>query len=449
MIKPLLLNTSDYGGAATSCLRLHYGLRDSGVDSNVLFERRNSQINIPFSDAVHTDARPATKKNHKRNTREKIQREMQKIGRQLGIKGKGSPDECWPSPDQTAFLNSRTRGLEMYSFPYSACDITKKSAYQAANIINLHWVSGFLDWESFFATNKKPIVWTLHDQNPFLGGEHYAERYLGMSSEGVPLPRSYSDRELQMDKALLDFKKNALRNVENLHIVTPSRWLFECSQQSELFSRFPHHHIPYGYPTETFKLHDRSNSRKLLNIPQDKTVFLYVSDTLANNRKGYAIFKGAVEKLSAEDRKSVLFCAIGENADAPSADSVMELGRINDEETMALAYSAANAFIIPSLEDNLPNTMIESILCGTPVIGFNTGGIPEAIIDGENGFISNELSVNGIIGSISRFLGDRNTFERDSIAKNAKTKYHSKVQGGKYRDLYEQILSHKNIHVID
>ena len=449
MIKPLLLNTSDYGGAATSCLRLHRGLLDSGVDSNILFARRKSQISIPFSDAVHTDATPTVQKAHKRNIREKIHREIQRIGRQLGVKDKATSNRNWPSPEQTAFLNSRPRGLEMYSFPYSACDITKTSAYQAANIINFHWVSDFLDWESFFRINKKPVVWTLHDQNPFLGGEHYAERFLGMNSEGVPLPRSYSDRELQMDKMLLDFKKSALRNVENLYIVTPSRWLMEISQQSEIFSRFPHHHIPYGYPTGTFKPHERFRAREKLNIPQNKMVFLYVSDTLENNRKGYAIFKEAVKKLTREHQDNLLFCAIGENAKASYTDAVMELGRINDEETMALAYSATDAFIIPSLEDNLPNTMIESILCGTPVIGFNTGGIPEAIINGENGYICTDFSVNGIVGSMDRFLINRNTFDRDSIAKNAKSKYHSKVQGEKYRGLYEQILSQPTIDAID
>src|SRR5690606_4080266 len=118
-----------------------------------------------------------------------------------------------------------------------------------ADIINLHWTAGFLDWPSFFSKIKKPVVWTLHDQNAFLGGEHYRERFYGMDEKGVPIPRSYSRSETDEENRLAQIKRECLAGASNLTVVTPSKWMFDESRKSPLLKRFQHHHIPYGLPT--------------------------------------------------------------------------------------------------------------------------------------------------------------------------------------------------------
>jgi glycosyltransferase involved in cell wall biosynthesis len=107
---------------------------------------------------------------------------------------------------------------------------------------------------------------------------------------------------------------------------------------------------------------------------------------------------------------------------------------------MSVVYSAADVFVIPSLMDNLPNTVLESLMCGTPVIGFPVGGIPDMIQNGENGFITEEISVNSLVNTINKFLDNPNCFNKVEIRNNAVKKYDQKVQSKKYIDLFESIL---------
>ena len=339
---------------------------------------------------------------------------------------------------------SRPKGLEYYSFPQSSFDITKTSAYKDADIINLHWVADFLDWKSFFKRNTKPVVWTLHDQNPFLGIDHYDERFLGIDDRGHPIPRERTALEQKIEARVCAMKKEILSQVDNLSIVTPSKWLYESSRKSELFGRFPHHHIPYGYDTSIFKPYDKRFCREVLGLPQDKILLLFVSDLVGNNRKGFAYLLRAIEQLNESMLAKVSLCAIGAGGIASNskyAESVTQLGQIHDERLMAMAYSAADAFVIPSLEDNLPNTMIESLLCGTPVIGFNTGGIPESVVDGVNGYICPEISVSGLITTIEKFIDKPHTFEEEEIASRAKEQYGLEKQAEAYASLFGRILA--------
>ena len=139
---------------------------------------------------------------------------------------------------------------------------------------------------------------------------------------------------------------------------------------------------------------------------------------------------------------NLVLCAIGEkNNNLEAIDNVLELGSIYDEKLMSVAYSAADVFVIPSLMDNLPNTVLESLMCGTPVIGFPVGGIPDMIQDGVNGFITKEISVDSLVETINKFLNNPSCFNKTEIRENAIKKYDQKVQSEKYIDLYTKILN--------
>ncbi len=198
------------------------------------------------------------------------------------------------------------------------------------------------------------------------------------------------------------------------------------------------YHIPYGLNKDIFAHGDKNSSRDILNIPKDKKVILFVAESIHNNRKGFVYLKKAFEQLDLDD---LVLCSIGnKNGSLVSFKNSIELGTVYDEKMMSIAYSAADVFVIPSLMDNLPNTVLESLMCGTPVIGFPVGGIPEMIEDGVNGLITKEISVSSLAESLILFLKSDKTFNSSKISEDAVKKYELKIQASSYIKLFDSIL---------
>jgi glycosyltransferase involved in cell wall biosynthesis len=425
-MKVLLVNTYDRGGAANSCLRLHEGLLKSGVDSSVLL--RNKEKNISRTEVIKPRIQIISRI-------QKIKNKFRRILKEFKLLKEKSLS------DKDLFLRNRAKGLEWYSLPYSKFDITVSELYKEADIVNLHWVANFVDYKSFFEKNTKPVVWTLHDMNPFSGGEHYAEEFLDIDEFGFPIKREKSKDEMQFDNENIAIKLQALSSVDNLTIVTPSEWLAEEARKSEVFKNRLVFCIPYGLDSKVFSPRGKNYSRDLLNIQKDKQVILFVADSIDKNRKGFIFLKKAFEQLA---NPNLVLCAIGEkNNNLEAIDNVLELGSVYDEKIMSVAYSAADVFVIPSLMDNLPNTVLESLMCGTPVIGFPVGGIPDMIQDGVNGFITKEISVDSLVETINKFLNNPSCFSEVEIRNNAIKKYDQKVQSERYIDLFSKILNKK------
>ncbi len=341
-MKLLLINTSDVGGAGKACARLHLGLLNSGVDSKFLLaNKRNNHIESYTLEPLRDESLNG-----------KIKNKFIKILRELKIL------KPLKKSDKELFLEKRKKGLELFSFPYSNYDITESELYKQADIINLHWVAGFMDYQSFFAKNKKPIVWTLHDMNPFTGGEHYIENYFGIDCKGFPVKRVFTTEEKEQFKKILDIKKKALSGVKNLHFVTLCDWMTNELKQSDFFSRFPIHCIPNGIDSNVFNIRDKNYSRELLSIPLDKKIILFVADLINTNRKGFEFLLRAIKKI---EQKDVLLFVIGhKNEKLERFDNIIQYGMVNDERLLSSIYSSADVFIIPSLMDNLPNTVLES-----------------------------------------------------------------------------------------
>jgi glycosyltransferase involved in cell wall biosynthesis len=425
-MKVLLVNTYDKWGAANSCLRMHNGLLKSGVDSRVLL--RYKEKNISFTEVLKPRIQ-VTSKFQRVKIKFRVILKKRKVLKQK------------PASENELFLRNRQKGLEAFSFPDSKFDITKSEPYNDAVIVNLHWVADFLDYSSFFKKNKKPVVWTLHDMNPFTGGEHYLEKYLGIDTLGFPLKRHITDEELRIAKKNILIKTQALSNVDNLTIVAPSQWLAEEARRSDVFKNFAVFCIPYGLDAEIFKPRGKNYSRDLLGIPKDKKVVLFVADSIDNSRKGFVFLKKALEHVSDQN---LFLCTVGAKKNViETTENILELGAIYDERLMSVAYSAADVFVIPSLMDNLPNTVLESLMCGTPVIGFPVGGIPDMIQDSVNGFITEEISVDSLVKTINKFLNNPSCFNEIEIRHNALNKYDQKVQSQRYIDLFVKILNKK------
>lgn len=419
-MKTLLINTHDTGGAAKACLRLHEGLLQNGINSKVLLNNKTNN-EIPETYKITLQA-------IERSFKTKLSAKAINILKELKLY-KAKPD---------SFLQARPAGLEMFSYPHSDYDITKSELYKQADIINLHWVANFLDYPTFFQKNKKPVVWTLHDQNPFLGLEHYSETIVGIDRNGYPIKRKLSEIEKKKFQEFIEIKKQALNSFDNLTIVTPSIWLGQEAKKSPVFEKFETKIIPYGLNSDIFKPLNKTFCRELLNIPQDKTVLLFVADSISNKRKGFEYLQRAFEQINKND--SILLSIGSKHSSLKQKNNYFELGRISDERLMSIVYSAADVFVIPSLMDNLPNTVLESIMCGTPVIGFPVGGIPDMVQDGENGYLTEEISVPALVKSIEKFLNNPNVFDSEKIRENAVKKYDLSVQATAYINLYKRIL---------
>lgn len=404
----LIVNTSDVGGAANACFRLHNGLLNENINSKVLISKK-------IKDYKHTFV-------YKSNFFSFF---ILKIISYLKYKIR---------------LRNRPEELELFSFPTSIFDISKTDLYKEASIVNLHWVARFVDYK-FFKKNKKPIVWTLHDMNAFTGGEHYDEEYLGIDEKGFPIRRELSISEKKTFAKIIAYKRKYISQIDNLTIVAPSQWLANEARKCTIFQGRDVYCIPNGLNSEIFSPKDKDYSRTLLNIPRDKKVLLFVADSIANSRKGFIFLKKALEKI--EDPNLIL-CAIGKTESTVSSiNNIIELGSINDEVLLSYVYSAADVFIIPSLMDNLPNTVLESLFCGTPVIGFPIGGIPDMIQDGTNGYLTENISVQSLIKTIQKFLENPHVFNRKEIREDAVKKYDQSIQAKKYLELFENILNKK------
>jgi glycosyltransferase involved in cell wall biosynthesis len=417
-VKILHINTSDRGGAAIACIRLHVALLNRGYDSTLLLKSKKRNVINSFSfkhDGFYNRI---------------ISRYRLLVFDLKNIKSK-------------IFLNNRPSGLEYFSFPYSAFDITKTALYENADIIHLHWVSNYLDWKSFFHKNKKPVVWTLHDQNPYLGGDHYFQKYLGIDESGNPILRKKNGFEIFEENKLLEFKKKCLKDVKNLSIVGNSIWNTLQSQNSALLSRFEHYQIDYCFPKEIFKLLDKKACRQILNMETDTIAILFVADQIENQRKGLQYLIKAFESLSdlgiLDNNQLKLYC-IGKFDSIENYRYLNVLGEINDDRVMAIAYNASDVFVIPSLEEALGQVMVESLMCGTPVIGFPTGGIVENL-NSLNGIICDDISVDSLVKSIIHFLEIRNKFDRLTISSTAMLKFDNDRQVDKYVSLYNGMLN--------
>lgn len=422
-MKLLLINTSDSGGAGKACVRLHLGLLSMSKDSKLLLVKKSRSYKKSYIFR------------HKRNSTLyfKIYNKVLRVLRGAKLL------EPSIKTQQKLFIENRVKGLEKFSFPNSNYDITESELYKEADIINLHWVSEFIDYQSFFKKNTKPVVWTLHDMNPFSGGEHYEEKFLGIDKNGFPKKRVLSNEELAKFNNIINIKKEALSQVNNLHFVTLCNWMTNELKQNSFFNSFPIHKIPNGIDSKIFKIKDKINSRNLLNIPQEKKVILFVADLIDANRKGFIFLIKAIEKIK---EGNVQLFVIGKKNEALNTfKNIIQYGKVNDDELLSSIYSAADVFVIPSLMDNLPNTVLESLLCGTPVIGFPVGGIPDMISHKKNGLIPKEISVDALFNSITIFLNKGVSYSAEEIREDAVNKYDKKVQAKKYIELFESLIN--------
>jgi len=419
-MKILLVNTFSTGGAAKACIRLHLGLLDRGIDSNLLLLVNSKENGIPKHEVF---SQPSNFNTFFKRAIYKSKKILKKYNLYFGL-------------DNPSYLKGKI-SEDYFSTPFSPFLINEHELFKSSDIINLHWVAEFIDYKNFFKKSNKKIIWTLHDMFAFTGGCHVSFGCNGFKEDCKNCPQLIGTLDNNYASYLLEKKRRALKNISDLTIVCPSRWLATESSSSKIFKKFKHHVIPNGIDGRIFKPSSKLLSRKNLNIPLDKKIVLFISDYLFRNGKGFFHLFKALEKL---DDKNILIFAVGSTQVKLYWENLITFGTIKTEQEMAMAYSAADVYVIPSFAENLPNTAIESLLCGTPVIGFPVGGIVDIIQEGFNGFICKDTSVYSLAFKLNEFFKDNICFDKEAIREDAIKRFDIDVCTNNYINLYEKIL---------
>lgn len=403
-MKVVHLSTSDLGGAGIAASRLHLALLDQGVDSHFLTLHKFTS-NIPKHFKFEAGAG---------RTFPFIKNGIAKMKRGLKYYN------FYTAPIEKLslqHLKNRLLGMEHFSFPFSEYDLAHHPLIIDADIIHLHWVSdGFLDYENFFKNCKKKIIWTLHDMNPFTGGCHHSDGCLLFRDNCMPCFQLEGTIDVNYAGKMQRLKVDSMQNIVGafLKIVTPSKWLGNLSSTSKLLGKYFHSVIPNPFDSNKFQMKSKEDAKNKLGIESGKKIIFVNSHHIDNPRKGLKFLIDALKLLPSE---KYLVIAAGHKIGSDLFPNLIQLGYIHSEEMLSFAYSAADVFVLPSLAENFPNTICESLLCGTPVVAFNTGGIPE-LINSENGMLvglGDSIELAAALEKVTSKTWDRNLIRQNAI----------------------------------
>ncbi|MFD2207945.1 glycosyltransferase [Kiloniella antarctica] len=341
--------------------------------------------------------------------------------------------------------------LGPFTLPFAPFGPRMIAQLPEADIINLHWVCGFVDYQEFFFHKKTavPMIWTLHDMYPFTGGCHYAGACEKFINECGACPYISSENQDDMSRFIHKTKHDAMSSTAYpITIVTPSKWLAKEARRSRIFGDMDIKVIPYSLNLDQFKPRPQRAMREYLDLPKDKVIGFFPSDHLSDPRKGIIYLEEALKCLTPEQAANMLLVSVG-NSERKLSGLVEQrsLSFISDPEIMSKIYNASDFTFLPSLEDNLPNIILESMASGTPLIGFDTGGLPDFIKNGETGWIVPKRNVSQLASAIDDALSfPEKLIEMRRVVRNvAEREFAMKVQGERYKDLYEQTL--ENYHI--
>lgn len=309
-------------------------------------------------------------------------------------------------------------------------------------VINLHWIAGFIDYRHFFSSlpSNLRIVWTLHDMNAFTGGCHYSFGCDRFTNQCGSCPQLVSANANDLSHHIWRRKRSAYTSVgpNRLHFVAPSQWLAGELRRSRLLRTSNLTVIPYSLDTAIFQPRDRTAARSRFGIPQSAKVVLFVADSAGEKRKGLALLLDALRGLS--NIPDLCLVTIGRQIPELQPDCrSIQVDFMEDEEGMSHLYSAADLFVIPSLQDNLPNTAIEAQSCGVPTVCFSAGGLPEIVLDKQTGLLVPTGDINALREAVTGLLKDpvRRSAMAAASRQNALQKYDLQIQGCRYLELYQ------------
>lgn len=404
-MKVLQINQSDIsGGAAIAAYRLHQKLLDRNIDAKLLVGEAKTR-----SDRIAVIPRNIWWEN-----------QLSRLNRRLSLN----------------YINI-----------FSSFKIPQHPWFQEADIINFHNLhTGYFNYLAIpQLTQAKPTVFTLHDMWSFTGHCAYSydcDRWT-IGCGNCPYPEEYP--QIKRDSTRWEWKlKHWVYNRSRLTIITPSQWL-KLQVDRSMLNCFPSHHIPYGIDLEAYQPLDRQQCRLLLGLDLHKFILLFGVENLTYRRKGGDLLLQALSQLPTALKKEIILLVFGNGGEQITEISGIEsvnLGYVSHDRLKAIAYSAADVFILPTRADNLPLTLQESLACGTPLISFNVGGVPELVRPEITGYLAEPENPQDLARGIVKLLADETLRSRlsQNCRKIALEEYSLSLQVERYLALYQRVL---------
>lgn len=413
-MKVLIVNTHDIaGGAARAANRLHKGLRAFGIDSHMLVQIKSGQDPTVIA--------PITKL-------EKIAAKIRPFVDRLGLKN-------YKNKTQTLF----SRGMVGDS------SLVNRINSMSPDIVHLHWVNqGFLSITDI-AEIEAPIVWSLHDMWPFTGGCHYDEwcnaftkscgncKVLGSSQARDLSAKAFKQKQMSYSKA-------------NITVVGLSNWLAGEAKKSHLFSDKTVVSLPNPIDPNEFGPLDKIFTRRLFGLPIDKKLVLFgAMGATADPRKGFLQISEALASLDS-DYELVVFGAEAPTTVQGFKQKAHYLGVLSDNISLKALYNTADVMVVPSLQENLSNAIMESLACGTPVVAFNIGGNGDMITHQQNGYLAKPFDVDDLAYGIEQQLSLSSSQGRSQqIVADTYARFAMDTVIPRYIELYQSIMDANNV----
>lgn len=420
-MKIIIINTSESsGGAAIACKRLTKALQKNGMEVKMLVRDRS----IDNCEAAFIN----------KNKFIEIVNQIRFIWERFVI---------W------IHNHFSKKNLFAVSIANTGNDISNNKLITQADIIHLHWINqGFLslrDLEKLSALGK-PIVWTMHDQWSYTGICHYTGECDKFTSFCSCCPQLMVSGKHDLSYKTFK-KKERLYKSKIFTGVGCSKWIADEAKKSALCREAKVVSIPNPIDITLYTHQNKNDARALLGLPLDKKLILFGACKVTDKRKGVDYMKASCDILFEEGRYSredliiVIFGGKTEEIETFLPYSIHNLGYIRDVRTMVNLYNAVDLFLIPSLEENLPNMIMEAMACGTPCVGFRTGGIPEMIDHQKNGYVAEYRNAQDLARGIHWIL---NEADYNELSNNSRMKvendYSEEIVAREYINLYRKLL---------
>ena len=408
-MKILHLSTSDLdGGAARAAYRLHQGLQDIDVNSQMLVRAKNSLDSTVIA--------------------------KQDLLTKLGPAANSLPLKFYPERDRALFSSQW--------FFDSVFDNAKKIS---SEIIHLHWIcNGFLKIENI-AKFEQPLVWTLHDMWTFTGGCHTTKGCLQYQKYCGNCPQLNSKKNWDLSSWTWKRKARHWKNL-NLTFVSPSQWLAECASSSSLLANFKVKVIPHGLKLDKYKPIEKNTARRILNLPANKQLIGFGSGSIKDPNKGFALLSDALSTLRLEKHfQNIELVIFGSSQPQQKLNLKVKihcLERFHDDISLSLIYSAVDVMVVPSLQESFGQTASESLSCSTPVVSFDATGLKDIIDHQQNGYLATPYEVKDLAKGIAWVLKDKDRYRKLQIEarKKAEREFSIELQARRYLSLYQEIL---------
>ena len=413
-MKILHITTSLSGGAGLCAKRIIKATRELGIDARALFMNGNKDavtdiIPFQYSWSKCKMIRKGQSGLNKLGLWPKEIRESYKINKEI-FKEKA---KCDNNPTVTPPI---TIYKQIHEHPW----------VKEADLIHLQWIGNFVDYPSFFANINKPIVWTLHDENPGLGGFHY-------TSWKEKAPKSFQ----LLDDKWMAIKEKAYKSLTtSMTIVAISKMMEDYICKNRLLKSFPHVLIHNGIDINAFKMLPQKTAREVLSIPVDNVVFLFSAYYIHEDRKG---LKELIAALSFIKNPNITLICLGNYLTKPNAPfNIRCEGFVSNNQLQSIYYSAADYFVMPSFQEAFAQTPLEAMSCGTPVISFPCSGARD-LINENNGIVCDQFTVDSFSNSILQAL--KRKYDREEIRNYVSSHYSYNIIAKQYANLYQSILS--------